>query len=299
MLFDWEQGTKSFKDAYSIIKKVIEEYVPYNKKMIEKLSKIDFKQRKYKEKQSISLDEFLNWFNNILHEVNTIKEKRCKESRQNWLWVCAMCITYGLRPTEVAAAKNLFEPVIIDGYTFPAICDPSNKELLLVLGDFTYFEVSIKTGNRVCTPMIKSKEMIEKLQIRNVSLPKYQPKKESKNKTICEGFSKQYRQRLQKWECPVSQMYAFRHLANQLGEREGIPQEIRARSLGHSVAVNDSTYKKRSNIRTTVDLLLNHKKQPLPLDLAIEALKAAGFDVEEEADNSVKAILRIIYQIEL
>jgi hypothetical protein len=114
-----------------------------------------------------------------------------------------------------------------------------------------------------------------------------------------QGFTNNYRQRLEAWNCPVTQAYAFRHLANQLGEREGIPQEIRACSLGHSVQVNDSTYKKRSNIRTTVDLLTNHKKQPLSLDLALEALRAKGFNIEDDSDNSVKAVLRIVYQFEI
>lgn len=295
VLFTWEQGSKMFKDGYSVLKSVIN-FVPSNDKLLEKLSEIDPKQTDFKDKQSISLDEFLNWYNEAYNQIETLNRKQWKESRQNWLWVCSMCVVYGLRPTEIAAATNLFNPVTIKGYTFKAISDNSNKELLLVLGEKTYFGTTIKTGSRVCTPMVKSKQMIETLKIHNVSLPSYKPKKGSKDESICTGFNRNMRQRIEKWKCPITQGYAFRHLANQLGEREGIPQEIRSRSLGHSVQVNEGTYKKRSNIRTTVDLLTNHKKQPLSLDLALDTLKSKGFDIE---DNSVKAMLKIIYQLEI
>ncbi len=289
VLFSWQQGTKSFKDAYSVIKKIIS-YCPNADKMLALIGDIDSKQTEFKEKQSISLEEYLEWHDNTINVGNTPTLR----SKEKWLWVASMCVVYGLRPSEIAAALNLDKPYYKDGITVPAINDPNNKELLLVLGDKTYFDTTIKTGARVCRPMTTDKKLLERLSIQSPKLPEYIPKERSEPLSIIQGFSVRFSTRLRGWKCPVTQAYAFRHLSNQLGEKYGIPQEIRARSLGHSVAVNESTYKKRSNLQTSVDLLTNHSKQPLSLDMAINQLESVGFDVD---DKSVKAILKVIYQL--
>jgi hypothetical protein len=95
-------------------------------------------------------------------------------------------------------------------------------------------------------------------------------------------------------KAPATEIYAFRHLGNQLGEMYGVPQEVRARSMGHSVQQNDTTYKKRKNLKTTVDILLNHSKQPLSLELAKSELERLGI----LNDPSVQLALKIIYQLE-
>jgi integrase len=267
VLFSWEQGTKSFKDSYSVIKKIIS-YCPNADKMLALMSDIDFRQTEFKEKQSISLEQFLEWHDIALYNGN----ERYQENRESWLWVASMCVVYGLRPSEIAAAQNLTKPYTKDGVTIPALNSPNNHNLLLVLGDKTYFGVTIKTGSRVCKPMTTDKKLLERLNIQKPKLPEYQPDISSKANSIVDGFSNSFRTRIKSWKCPVSQAYAFRHLSNQLGEKYGIPQEIRSRSLGHSVAVNESTYKKRSNFQTSVDLLTNHSKQPLSLDMAINQL---------------------------
>ncbi len=206
-----------------------------------------------------------------------------------------MVVVYGLRPTEIASARNLTQPITIDGVHFKAISDRTNKDMLLVLGDRTYFGVTVNTGNRICVPMIPDKDMLNRLPIYDVNLPIYTPEPGSSDKAICEGFARCLRNNLKSWKCPVTQMYAFRHLANQLGEMYGIPQEIRARSLGHSVSVNDKIYKARRNTKTTVYLLTRYAKQSLPLDMAKQQLTNAGFNLD---DPSAKAFLRIIYQLE-
>ncbi|MBE9058811.1 recombinase [Sphaerospermopsis sp. LEGE 08334] len=289
VLFSWEQGTKSFKDSYTVIKKIVS-YCPNADKMVALLSEIDYKQTKFRENQSISLDQFLEWHDKALDDCLP----HYLETRQSWLWVAAMCVVYGLRPSEIAAAKNLTKPYTKDGITIPAISNPDNKELLLVLGDMTYFGTTIKTGGRVCKSMCLDKKLLERLDIQKPKLPEYKPNKDSKPISIVQGFSNRFRDYMVDWKCPVTQSYAFRHLSNQLGEKYGIPQEIRARSLGHSVAVNESTYKKRSNFQTSVDLLTNHSKQPLSLDMAIQQLESVGFDLD---DPSVNAILKVIYQL--
>ena len=289
VLFSREQGTKTFKDAYSVVKQIIS-YCPNSDRLLALLSEIDYKQTEFKDKQSISLDEFLKWHKNTLNDSNN----RYEANRKSWLWVCSMCVVYGLRPSEIAAALNLDKPYYKDGITIPAINDPNNKELLLVLGDKTYFGTTIKTGARVCKPMTTDKKLLSNLDIQKPQLPEYKPNQNSPE-TLCTGFTGSLRKNLINWKCPVTQAYAFRHLSNQLGELNGIPQEIRARSLGHSVTVNEQTYKKRSNFQTSIDLLTKHSKDPLSLTMATQQLDAIGFDLN---DPSVKAILKVIYQLD-
>jgi hypothetical protein len=213
-----------------------------------------------------------------------------------------MCVVYGLRPSEIAAALNLTEAYTKDGVAIPAIGNPDNKELLLVLGDMTYFGTTIKTGGRVCKPMCLDKKLLERLNIQQPKLPEYKPKTDNP-KTLVGGFAALFSKNLKRWECPVSEAYAFRHLANQLGEKSGIPQEIRARSLGHSVSVNDSVYKKRDNLQTSIDLLTNHTYQAIPLESAINIASTLIKDSEltllelcRLADKIVK-LLSVIYNV--
>ncbi len=294
VLFSWEQGTKQFKNTYSVLTRIAK--MSHNKdELLEQLENINPKQTIFKKKQSISFKEFSEWYEKAYLEIENLNKEVDRKARKSWLWVSAMCVIYGLRPSEIAASKNLTENITIDGVNIPALNSPNNKDLLLYIDDFTYFGTSIKTGKRLCLPVTKDEKIIEKFKIKNPLLPEYHPNPQSKPESIAIGFISQFSSRLKNYNCPISQKYAFRHLYNQLGEMYGIPQEIRARSLGHSVAINDSVYKNRSNIQTTIDLLTNHSKQPLSLELAKEALKNNGFDLE---DNSVKAILKIIYQVD-
>ncbi len=293
VLYHWKQGTKQFRNAYYVIKQVCE-YCPNKQDLLDKLAKIDATQTEFRDKQSISLDEFLTWYDTAYSAINGITYQQRIEARVKWLWVASMCVVYGLRPTEVASAQNLTKPVTVDGVTIPALNDPKNKELLLYLGEFTYFGISIKTGSRICKPMTTDKTFIDRLRIQYPELPIYTPKPNSKPESICVSFDNIFSNRMKSYNCPVTQLYAFRHLANQLGEKYGIPQEIRARMLGHSVQVNEAVYKKRSNVKTTIDLLTNHSKQPLSLDMAKQALTHHGFDIHSP---EIKTILRIIYQL--
>ncbi|MFO7144815.1 site-specific recombinase [Arthrospira sp. PCC 8006] len=199
-----------------------------------------------------------------------------------------MCTLYGLRPSEVAAGQNLTKPVKIDGITFPAISDPTNIELVLVIGEFTYFGGSTKTGWRLAIPMSKDKTLINRLGIHNVYLPVTKSKDPSK-------FNDNHRAWLSQHNWGFTQAYAFRHLGNQLGEMNGIPQEIRARSFGHSVSVNDGKYKKRRNLATELGILTQHQRQPLPLEMAKQTLLNHGINPESP---EMKAGLRLIYQLD-
>jgi hypothetical protein len=296
VLFTWEQGTNSFKDAYTILKQICN-LCPNSERLLEQLADIDPIQREFRDKQSISLDQFLQWHDKALNECT---DPRYLHIRKSWLWVASMCVIYGLRPSEIAASLNLHESYTKDGITIPALNDPSNVDLLLVLDNETYFKTTIKTGSRICKPMTTDKALIDRLNIQDPRLPIYTPQS-TNPKTITEGFTGLFTKNLKRWGCPVSQAYAFRHLANQLGEKSGIPQEIRARSLGHSVSVNDSVYKKRSNLQTSVDLLTNHTYHTIPLESAV---KIASQMLDKLSDKVlfpvvVRDLLAAIYNVDV
>jgi hypothetical protein len=290
-LFSYKKGTNSFEKCYYALRRIAEK-CPNNKQLLEQFTEIDPNQTQFKDKQSVSWQEFLEW-----HEMmwkKKVNKGRDTLARKNWLWTTGMCILYALRPSEIAAAINLDKPYTKDGITIPAISDANNKTLLLVLGDFTYFGTSIKTGGRVCKPVTTNPEIIEFLKTREISLHQYEPEPDTLTENICAGFNTNHSQYMRRHKAPATEIYAFRHLGNQLGEMYGVPQEIRARSMGHSVQQNDTTYKKRKNLKTTVDILLNHSKQPLSLELAESELERLGI----LDDPSVQLALKIIYQLE-
>jgi hypothetical protein len=287
----YKKGTNSFNKCYYAMRRIAEK-CPNNKQLLERFGEIDPKQTQFKDKQSVSWKDFLNWRETML--AKKMKQGKDTLARKNWLWTTGMCILYSLRPSEIAAAVNLDKPYTKDGVTIPAINDPNNKTLLLVLGDFTYFGTSIKTGGRVCKPVTTKPEIIELLQIREIGLHEYEPEPDSLPENVCKGFNAIHSSYMRRHKAPATEIYAFRHLGNQLGEMYGISQEIRARSMGHSVQQNDTTYKKRKNLQTTVDILLNHTKQPINYDMATEELSKLGI----LNDSSVQLALKVIYQLE-
>ncbi|MBD2574248.1 hypothetical protein H6G58_14755 [Arthrospira platensis FACHB-971] len=103
-----------------------------------------------------------------------------------------------------------------------------------------------------------------------------------------------FSQKISSMKCPVTQKYAFRRLYNLLGEKYGLPIELRARLMGHSAIVNESKYK-TEGIDATLEVLKGVSKLPIPLNVAIERLTALGFDVDTP---EAKAFLRVIYQID-
>ncbi|KDR54524.1 recombinase [Arthrospira platensis str. Paraca] len=277
-------GHKDFKDRYYKLRQVAER--AGCKKALDKLEKIDPTQTVFTESQSVDLDTLLGLLDK---KRNTdYRTSVDNNARDGWCWVSAMCTLYGLRPSEVAAGQNLTKPVKIDGITFPAISDPNNTELVLVIGEFTNFGGSTKTGWRLAIPMSKDKVLINRLGIHNV----YLPVTESKNPKM---FNNNHRNWLSRHNWGLTQAYAFRHLGNQLGEMNGIPQEIRARSFGHSVSVNDGKYKKRRHLATELGILTRHQRQPLPLEMGKQVLINIGINPDLP---EVKAIIRALYQLD-
>ncbi|MGC9423859.1 hypothetical protein [Vibrio sp.] len=273
--------------------KAIARLSPSSKTLLEKLDEIDVKQRRFREKQTITREAFLNWWVKTEEAIPSLRTKKDRQARQSWLWVAAAAVLYGLRPSEIAAAVNLTKPYKINGEIIPALNDTSNKKCYLVLGDMTYFHVSIKTGGRIIAP-VPSFELIELLKLKFPRLPIYTPQPGSKPKTICQGFDDSFSKRMKNAGCPVSEKYAFRRLYNLLCEKYGVPQELRARMMGHSTIVNESKYK-TEGISATLEVLNGSARSPLSYNLALERLREAGIDPELP---EVKAILRIIYRLD-
>ena len=289
VLYSWPQGTKSFKDAYYFLKDIARR--SGKKDVLEAFSDINPAQTIFSDRQSCSWDDFKLWFLNTKKEIDDISVIDHRINHKSWLWVSAMCTVYGLRPSEIAAAQNLTTSWKLEDVTISAIDSLTNESLLLVIGEFTYFGTSTKTGSRICKPMITDKTLWDELDLRTVRLPEYHCSS-SNPEVIARGFSDRLIAFLKKFDAPVTQAYALRHLANQLGERYGIPQEIRARMLGHSVEINDSVYKSRKNLKTEIDLLLNHNKQAIDRQMAIERIENSGIKM----NPTIEKVLKIIYE---
>jgi len=91
---------------------------------------------------------------------------------------------------------------------------------------------------------------------------------------------------LARWGAPFTQTHADRRLGNLLGEMSGVPQEIRARSLGHTVASNDRYYKTGS-YQTQIDLLTRSNVQAIDF---VTALNEAKGLVKDNPDSKLLSI---------
>ena len=190
------------------------------------------------------------------------------EVRQSWLWVFGIQIVYGLRINEVFAIKNFDQPaydkkgkLIVHAYNDKV----NNPHRLIYLGKETNIGTTIKTGERLARPMIPPKypNLYFDWDLQNPKLPTNEPKKSSSYKVIQGFHCRAARDCLIHWDAPFTQTHADRHLGNLLGLQAGIPIEIRAQSMGHMVAMNENTYKKRQGIQTQIDVLTQSNKQAI------------------------------------
>jgi integrase len=290
---DSGQGTKMFENAKIAIKAICE-HCPNSDELLKKVNKIDATQTIFTEKQSIALDDFLKWYHHTYDEIPFIKCDDWKLKRESWLWVASMCVLYGLRPSEIASAQNLTKSFTADGETvYPLTDKERNPEATIVIGEFTYFGASTKTGYRAINPVPMPK-LWDELNIRHPMLPIYNPRPNSKPKTKMGGFDKAFGDRMKSCDCPVTQKYAFRHLYNQILEMCGISTPIRSRLMGHSESANTGKYKSRRNFKTELAIINSVNNQPLPYDIAIQELQRLGIDINLP---EVKTILRIIYRL--
>lgn len=272
-----QAGTKCFKNCLCAMRKLVETIG--NTDLLSRLKEINSTQTLFREDlQSVSVDEFLKFHKEVLAISD---DKRYNlESRKRWLWVFSMQMVYGFRVHEVFAVQNISEPFKTkDGITIPALTEPSNTKMVAVVGERTKLETTTKTGYRLCVPMLPPThpDLIDYLGIKSGQLPDVHLTSNNA-KTISGAYNDRAWATLKRWNKGFTQSHALRHLANLNGQMAGMSQETRAKSLGHSTQMNEGTYKKRANTKTTIDLLTHSTKEAIPLGSAIEVLKQLGSD---------------------
>ena len=293
----WEQGTKSYKDAMSAYRGLARKNG--YESIYKELRKIDSKQTEFRENQTVTLEEFIEWREKALGITEELPLNADLSVRKAWLWVFGMQIIYGLRISEAFAIKNLDKPVynpktnkvIVHAYNDIE----KNPHRLIYIGDETNIGTTVKTGSRLGRPMIPPKypNLYTDWNLHNPKLPDNRPRKESSHRTIRDFYGKTGRFFLAEWKAPFTQTHADRHLGNLLGLQAGIPAEVRAQSMGHSVTMNESIYKKRQGIQTQIDVLTNSNKQAI--DFTSGLLEAKR--VIEKFPNSQIAIVELLAKI--
>jgi hypothetical protein len=263
----WEQGSKTYKDAMSAYRALTRKN-GYDG-ILKELQKIDSTQTDYKELQTITLEEFVEWRNKVLGITEELPTGSNLDVRKAWLWVLGIQIVYGLRISEIFAIKNLDKPVY-DTKTNKLIVHAyndlkNNPHRLIYIGKETNLGTTVKTGERIARPMIPPKypNLYTDWDLQTPKLPNNKPKEGSNESTVTGFFSNVIRKYLKCWKAPFTQTHVNRHLGNLLGLQAGIPVEVRAASMGHSVIMNETIYKKRQGIQTQIDVLTQSNKQAI------------------------------------
>jgi hypothetical protein len=267
-----ERGTKVYGDCLYAFKKLAA--VAEHSGAIEALSKIQHVQVKFRDLQNAELDSFLMW----MLQCRLSAGERYAERREQWLWVFSMQLIYGFRVHEVFGIQNLDKPFRTrDGVIIPALRDASNLKMIAVVGEHTLSGTTTKTGYRLAAPMLPPSHpnLINELHIRGGS-PPVLTIKSIDPKVVCDKYNHSARLALKRWNAPITQTHALRHLANQNGKQAGISAEDRAANLGHSVGMNTATYLKREATNTRLAAIDAQNSRTLPLDGAIAVLKRVG-----------------------
>ena len=289
------RGTRNYKYVVSAMKKLAR--VCKRNDIHDELSEINITQTKHAKLQTVTLEDFLKWRDKALGVTTTLDRRASLDSRKAWLWAFSMQVVYGLRISEVFAIKNLTEAYTTkDAVPLPALNDPNNTTNLIYIGSKTILGTTVKTGSRIACPQVPPKypHLIEKLEIKNPLLPANRPNSKDPLRTN-KFFVRMASQRLTQWDAPFTQTHALRHLANINGIQAGIPQEVRAQSMGHTVQMNESVYKKRQSTQTTIDLLLNSNTQAIDFVTALSEAKRLLKNDKYDKETML-ALLSVIYQ---
>lgn len=288
------KGTKTYKMAVRAMRKLAQ--INHLSSINKELEKIDITQVKFKEDlQKFTIEDFLQIKEQILNVPPNDKRFHL-DSRRAWMFVFSMQVVYGLRISEVFAVQNIDKIFTTkDGITIPALNDPNNEDMIAVIGAETLLGTTTKTGYRLSIPLIPPNcpNLIEILEIRTGKLPQVSLISDNPISKR-HKYAKTARTNLLNWlkGTRFTQTHALRHLANLHGIMAGVPLEKRAMSLGHSPAMNDSTYKKRRTTETTLDILTSSNSQAIPLQSAIVVAKQLGCTDEK----SIK-LLAAIYNM--
>ena len=290
-----KKGTRNYKYVVTAMKKITR--LIKREDLYEELDSLNVTQTEHADLQTVTLEDFLRWRKVAIGETVTLDARANVEGRRAWLWAFSVQVVYGLRLSEVFAIKNLTEPYATkDGVLIPPLSDTENTTNLIYIGSETNLKTTVKTGARIARPIIPPKypNLIEMLNIKTPLVPTNKPKSKDPLRTN-KFFTRMGAQRLVQWNAPFTQTHALRHLANINGMQAGIPLEVRAQSMGHTPAMNDSVYKKRQSTQTTIDLLLNSNTNAIDF---VTALAEAKKIVKEDESNKeiIARMLSIIYQ---
>ncbi len=270
----WEKGTKNYGMAISAMKKLVR--LARKKDILDELNELDTTQTKKGKRQSINLDEFLEWRDKTLGIIEELHPNVHLDTRKRWLWVFSMQIVYGLRIHEVFAIKNLDKPFNAeDNVIIPALSDENNVGNIIVIGNETNLGTSTKTGFRLARPLIPPSypNLMEKLDIKKPMLPTNKPRKDSSATRLQTFYCTTAATQLKRWNAPFTQTHADRHLANLHGMQAGIPIEVRSQSLGHTPEMNERTYKKRQRTKETLNVLLQSNQDAIDFVAALNIAK--------------------------
>ncbi len=275
VLSRWEQGSKSYKDAVSVMKKLAR--TAKRKDILDELEDLNSKQTKFRKKQTVGLDEFLEWRDKALGITEQLHPNANLEVRKNWLWVFSMCIQYGMRISEVFAIKNLYGRYINKelNIDIPAYNDTSNEGNIIYIAKQTILGTTVKTGDRFSRLVVPPThpDLTGILDTLHPRLPDNKPTKNALPSTVANFINKTARSYLVEWKAPFTQTHADRHLCNLLGMQAGIKQEIRAQSLGHTPLSNENSYKSAQSIQTQLDVLRYSNQDAIDFVAALNIAK--------------------------
>ncbi len=183
--FSWTQGTKSFKDAKTATTAICK-HLSNSDELLKRADKIRTTQTIFREdNQTITLEEYLAWYDTAYQSMLGIRNRLHREVRAKWLWASAMNVMYGFSPSETAAILNLTVLFTADGATvYPLTDEVRNTEGLVVVGEYTHFGTTTKTGMRPIAP-VPDEELMTRLRSREVHQLTYTPAPDSKPESIC------------------------------------------------------------------------------------------------------------------
>ena len=291
----WHQGERMYNGAIKAYRKLAE--MNKRKDIYEALGDTNYTQTEFTEKQEIDLDSFMSWRDRVLGITVELHPNCNLDIRKRWLWVFGMQIVYCLRMSEVFAIENLDKPtydkkgkLIVHAYNDTI----NNPHKLIYIGNETIIGTTVKTGSRVARPMIPPKypNLYFDWDLDKPKLPNNRPKPDSNPITIASFIADTAGKRLKRWDAPFTQTHADRRLGNLLGLQAGISGEIRAKSMGHTLAVNHKHYS-TGTIQTQIDVLTQSNKQAI--DFTSGLLEAK--QIIKKYPSSEVAIVELVSKI--
>ena len=208
-------------------------------------------------------------------------------------WSFGMLATYGLRCHETINILNLFEPSIYKGETiYPYNDRVNNPQAIIHIGGST------KTGERLAMPLSPlGKDWLTQFDLLNPKQPK------TTQIPTMQEERQQYGRITKALKTRTKQLdtHAYRHAYNHRSRELGIDVAVVAKSMGHSIRMNSSTYERHMKGEREVKQLVrgfdqakNNQKPHLTLEQAMsQASLLAGDD--PAVNEALSKLLATIY----